>query len=435
MKASTTARTKRGISITASRENMAKETRNVEEEHDTVEEHFADIISAAAMVPLDDPFIEGCRYGLKACFWGPSGIGKSDIIRQGAERIGLEHRIVVPGQRQPEDFSGVPIQDKNTGELRIECLLTAVRDLNRLKRGILFIDEASTAPPAVQGAMLTMINDGVVGDTVIEPGVRILLAANPPEMSAGGWGFEPPMANRLAHFFVKVPPVAQWRRWLMEEGNEDIVPIVSTEAKLKNKWNRCWSDVKGQLSGFMDAQGEEMLHNQPKSDDPRSGYAWRSPRTWWLSGRAVATIRALGMNEELQELFVAALVGKGPAQEWVTYVAEADLPSAEDVLKKGWEIDDNRLDKVLAVNMSIVSYVKGLRDKSEQYDMAAKAWMYLKQLQDKGLADLAVEPGDEFIRSKLGRKNVPGHVKAAAEPVIYANAKHPAAKYARDEAH
>jgi hypothetical protein len=411
-----------------------EEVTNIEEEQDTVEEHFADVISASAMVPLDDPFVPGCRYGLKSCFWGPSGIGKSDIIKQGADSVGLEHRIVVPGQRQPEDFAGVPIQDKVSGELKVECLLTAVRDLNKLGKGILFVDEATTAPPAVQGSMLTMVNDGVVGDTIIEPGIRILLAANPPEMSAGGWGFEPPMANRLAHFFVKVPPVKKWRKWLLEEGDHDITPIESTEAKLKVKWNQCWAKVKGDLSGFMEAQGEDMLHNQPKSDDPKSGYAWRSPRTWWLAGRAVATLRALDMNEELTEMFIAALVGKGPSIEYMTYVAEADIPKPDEWLKqKEWNIDDTRLDKILAINMSVVSFVKGIQDKTEKYDMAAQLWKYLAALQNKELADLAVEPGDELIRAKLARKNVPGHVKTAAEPVIYKNAKHPAARYARDD--
>jgi hypothetical protein len=404
----------------------------VEEEVDYAEEHFADIISASVMVPLGDPLVPGCRYGLKSIFWGPSGIGKSEQVHQGAAKVGLQARVLVPGQRQPEDFSGVPVADAN-GNLKVECILGAVRELNSLGKGILFIDEASTAPPAVQGAMLTMINDGVVGDTKLEPGVRILLAANPPEMSAGGWSFEPPMANRLAHFYVKCPPVDQWIHWLMGEGDEDITPIDSVETKLKQNWNEKWSHVKGMLAGFMKSTGDEMLHDQPKSTDPKSGYAWRSPRTWYLAGKAEATIRALGMKEELRYLFVAACVGKGAATEWAEYIASADLPDPETVLTKGWKIDETRLDKVIAVNTSVISYVKGIKEKQKQYDMAALAWNYLGRVVQTGLADTAVDPGDELVRARLSRKGVPDHVKKAAEPVIFEIAKNPASKYARED--
>lgn len=385
---------------------------------ESVEGHFTDLISASAMVPLGDPTQPNCRYGLKSCFWGPSGIGKSEQIKQGAEKVGLEARILVPGQRQPEDFSGVPVSD-GQGSLRLECILSAVRDLNEIGRGIIFIDEASTAPPAVQGAMLTMINDGVVGDTVIAPGIRILLAANPPEMSAGGWGFEPPMANRLAHFYVKCPSAEQWIGWLMTEGTEaDVSPITRSEQKLIANWADSWSGVKGLLSGFIQSH-PTMLHKQPPSEDPRSGYAWQSPRTWEFTGRAIATVRALEMKQELEEIFAKALVGSGAATEFMTYAANADLPHPKDVLLNGWEIDPTRLDKIYAVCTSIVSYTKDTQDLDEKHKYAALVWNRLGELLKAKYPDLVKRACEQMIKVGLGRKRVPDFVKEAAEPVIY----------------
>lgn len=395
----------------------------------SVEDHFEDLVSASAMVPLGDPTQPNCRYGLKSCFWGPSGIGKSEIIKQGAEKVGLEVRVLVPGQRQPEDFSGVVVAN-GQGGITVECILGAVRDLNEIGKGIIFIDEASTAPPAVQGAMLTMINDGVVGDTVIEPGIRILLAANPPEMSAGGWGFEAPFANRIAHFSVKCPSAEAWVEWLMSEGiDEDPVPITRTETQLVENWVKVWPQVKGILAGFAMAN-RQVLHKQPPSEDPRSGFAWPSPRTWNLTGRAIATIRSLNMNKELEEIMAAGIVGQGPAIEFMNYIAQADLPKPEDVLENGWKIDENRLDRVYAVYASIVSYTKEIRDKEKKYQMAELVWKRLSELINANFADLAMRGANQMIKLGLARKGTPDSLKQACEPVIFEIGNRGLAKYA-----
>src|SRR5205823_11964182 len=57
----------------------------------------------------------------------------------------------------------------------------------------------STAPPAVQAAMLRIVLERVVGDLELPPGVRVVAAANPPEQAADGWDLAPPLANRLVH--------------------------------------------------------------------------------------------------------------------------------------------------------------------------------------------------------------------------------------------
>ncbi len=54
----------------------------------------------------------------------------------------------------------------------------AVR-LVRAGRGLLFLDELSTAPPAVQAALLRLVLERRVGALTLPPGVRIVAAANP----------------------------------------------------------------------------------------------------------------------------------------------------------------------------------------------------------------------------------------------------------------
>src|SRR5207248_8810483 len=50
----------------------------------------------------------------------------------------------------------------------------------RAERGLLFLDELTTAPPAVQAAMLRVVLERVVGDVTLPPAVRVVAAANPP---------------------------------------------------------------------------------------------------------------------------------------------------------------------------------------------------------------------------------------------------------------
>lgn len=393
---------------------------------------FDEIISAALMVPMGkkgplDPY---CEMGLPSLFWGLSGIAKSDKVRQGAGRVGLPVKIIYPGQKQPEEFGDLAVVMDRTGngiqELMSACMLSQVNELNNLAAGqtaggVLFVDEVSCATPATQAAMLGMVLDRAVGATPIHPSVRILLAANPPSYAAGGWGLDPPFANRMAHFAVRCPSVEAWTNWLLVEHSDQFVPIDGPMQKLRTNWGTQWSIVRGYLTGFM-RSNQSLLHQQPEPNDPQSGYCWASPRTWWMAGRAVATVKSLGMSPELEQYFVEGCVGVGPAQEWQNWIATADLPDPVDVLNNGWAIDKTRLDRIMAVYHSMSSYVIGTPDEKERLNIAALAWTRLKELIDSGFADIATKYAQLLAREDCGptNKNAPPVLKKAAQPALLA---------------
>lgn len=64
--------------------------------------------------------------------------------------------------------------------------------LHEAGAGYLFLDELSTAPPAVQAAMLGVALERRVGDLVLPRAVQVVAAANPPERAADGWDLSPP---------------------------------------------------------------------------------------------------------------------------------------------------------------------------------------------------------------------------------------------------
>lgn len=365
---------------------------------------FEDIVRVALMTPLGNPHTTTCKWGLPCIFWGLSGLGKSEKIQQAAATCALNLNTIFPGQHAPEDFSGIPVPN-GKGDIVTYAGLPGVTQMNAKGEGVLFVDEASGAPPAVQGAMLGLINDRRIGDVELANGIRILMAANPPSYSAGGWKLEAPTANRMAHFKVGAPTVTEWTEWLTGHGISDPVSLLVNKQEMLGNWNAVNSHVKGLFAGFMRGK-QTLLHSQPLADHPRAGYCWPSPRTWFFASRALATVRSLRMDPTLESIFIHACVGDGPSGEFLTWVKKADLPTPEQVLIKGWEVNTDRLDITLAVSTSVASYVVGLPAGEEKLSMAAAAWRFIMNVIDAKHADVSLPAAQALSRAKL---SISGH--------------------------
>src|SRR4051795_8241763 len=133
--------------------------------------------------------------------WGAPGTGKTSVVRALADRAGLPCETVIASIREPADFAGLPVVISNVdGPSAVE--LAAPRWALRLAEagtGVLFFDEVSTAPPAVQAALLRVVLERTVGDLTLPDGVSVVAAANPPEQAADGWDLSAPLANRFCH--------------------------------------------------------------------------------------------------------------------------------------------------------------------------------------------------------------------------------------------
>src|SRR6516225_6178272 len=128
--------------------------------------------------------------------WGAPGTGKTSAIRAMAGAMGLPCETVIASIREPSDFAGLPIVVGD--EVRFAPPAWA-RRLADAGRGLLFLDELSTAPPAVQAALLRVVLERAVGDLTLPDEVAVVAAANPPEQAADGWDLSPPLANRFCH--------------------------------------------------------------------------------------------------------------------------------------------------------------------------------------------------------------------------------------------
>src|ERR1700758_4179739 len=83
--------------------------------------------------------------------WGAPGTGKTSAIRAMARAIGWPCETGIASIREPPDCAGLPVVIGQ--DVRFAPPAWA-RRLAEAGHGLLFLDELSTAPPAVQAALL-----------------------------------------------------------------------------------------------------------------------------------------------------------------------------------------------------------------------------------------------------------------------------------------
>lgn len=368
----------------------------------------------AIMTPMGNPFSDRCIWGAPVCYWGLPAVAKSDRVEQAANEANLAYSTIYPGQQQPEDFGGVLVPGPQG--YAIECMLAAVRELNALGKGVIFLDEINNASRATESAMLGFIQKRMVGGVRVAPGIRILAAANPPKWSVNGFKMAPPTANRFCHLQVKCPSVDSWIHHMISEELHVKFDAVNTEDLIRAKWGSVYGHVKSMFTGYMKSQ-PSALHHEPDPDSDQSGFNWASPRSWTLAGRMKATSQILGYSDDITNLLVEGCVGEGLAFDFMTWVRNADLPTPEDALRTGWRPDVRRLDVAFAVLTSITQYVVNIPVREQAIAAACQAWTVFNHFLEANIGDMAVSAAQTLVNRNLSRKDSPV-IEPYAAPVI-----------------
>ena len=252
--------------------------------------------------------------------WGAPGTGKTSAIRAMADAIGWPCETVIAAIREPSDFAGLPVVHE--GRVRFAPPRWAER-LAAAGKGLLFLDEISTAPPAVQAALLRVVLERVVGDLPLPEGVTVVAAANPPEQAADGWDLSAPLANRFCHLTWDVEPRA-FAAGIAGGWAAPVVPM------LPDGWEQETTKARALVSAFVTVR--PALTCAPPDNATQAGRGWPSPRTWDMAGRLLTAARAAGASEEVTAALVMGAVGDGAGVEFLSWLVELDLPDPEDVL-------------------------------------------------------------------------------------------------------
>jgi hypothetical protein len=252
--------------------------------------------------------------------WGAPGTGKTSAIRAMAEAMGLPCETVIASIREPSDFAGLPIVVGDS--VRFAPPMWA-RRLADAGHGLLFLDELSTAPPAVQAALLRVVLERAVGDLALPDQVAVVAAANPPEQAADGWDLSAPLANRLCHLTWQAEPKAVADGlaggWAAPE-----IPL------LPDGWQAEEILARGLVAAFLHVR--PTLACAPPSDASSAGRGWPSPRTWEMTARLLAAANAAGTSPDARSALVMGAVGEGAGVEFLAWLIDMDLPDPEAVL-------------------------------------------------------------------------------------------------------
>jgi hypothetical protein len=374
------------------------------------------LLTIALLTPQDDPRDPVCRWGGPVLLWGPPGIGKSGIIEQTGEGLDLSVETLYLSTLQPEDISGIPMPDAKFGARRV-CDLPQIQGLYEAGRGILFLDELTTARPAVQGAGLGIVYNRKIAGKHLPPGVRVVGAANKAEDAAGGWNLAAPMANRLLHFDLTAPSPEKWASWLLTGPNEMPISITAGEEMVREQWGSIWPKYQGLGAGFVKSNGAK-LYAMPAAGHKDRGRAWASPRSWVSALRCMATAEALDMKEYALDMLTGA-VGDGPGAEWAEWVAKANLPDPKDILENGWHPDRSRLDVAFAAYSSAIGWALCKVDKAEQEKYAVMAWDLIAMAIKDRVADIVLPCGASLMRAGYTTKKGGAIAKAAMGPTAH----------------
>jgi MoxR-like ATPase len=228
------------------------------------------------------PFLLNVAPVLPVFIWGPPGIGKSALIRQFADSVGLPCVSLLGSQLAPEDIIGVPqIVD---GKSRF-CPPTMIA---RDDPYCLFLDELNACSQEVQKAFYSLILDRRIGEFTLPAGAIVIGAGNRAEDAAITRPLSSALINRLVHVQLRAS-ARDWLEWAIAAGVHEL--IVS----------------------YIQTRSDHLWSKPPKHEEPFS-----TPRAWDMLSKA---LQAYGPGIGIEDIKVLAsgLLTPAHAQQFVAF--------------------------------------------------------------------------------------------------------------------
>ncbi|WP_051807353.1 AAA family ATPase [Streptomyces sp. NRRL F-2664] len=366
-------------------------------------------LGATRTEPATNPQLEALALAVTAnqpvLLWGEPGIGKSAGMVQLATALGVPLETVIASVHEPSDFAGLPVvgDDPATTGVPMAPPDWAVR-LARTGHGLLFFDELSSAPPAVQAALLRVVLERRVGSLELPPAVRIVAAANPPASAADGWHLSPPLANRFVHLDWTHSPRTVAR------GMAGTWPEVAIPTVDPARTSGAVARARGAVSGFLTAR-PGLVHHMPTEAAGR-GRGWPSPRTWEMALRLLATGYAASSGREALAAALTGAVGEAAGIELLSYLEHLDLPDPDRVLADpdAFALPE-RGDRQLAFLIAVVAAVQ-----SEPTRPRWEAgWAVLAKAVEAGVPDVAARAAADLAAMRDLDWPVPAGIDAFVE--------------------
>ena len=233
--------------------------------------------------------------------WGPPGVGKSQIVAQVAARHAVPVVDIRLSQMEPSDLRGIPFRVESRVEWAVPTLLPDAA--RHGPAGILFLDEITSAPPAVSAAAYQLILDRRLGDYRVPDGWAIFAAGNRQGDRGVTYAMPAPLANRFSHFEVEAH-LDDWAHWAYQNGIDE------------------------RLIAFLRFKPELLFDFDPVKN-AGGEMAFPSPRSWEFAHRA---LHKFGDHPAQLAGALAACVGQAAGIECAAFIDSLDrLPDLDAI--------------------------------------------------------------------------------------------------------
>ena len=260
--------------------------------------------------------------------WGAPGIGKSSIVKQIANDKNLDFIDLRLALMDPTDLKGIPFYDKESHT----ALWAPPAFLPRKGKGILFLDELNSAPPAVQSSAYQLILDRRVGEYELPEGWAIIAAGNREGDRGVTYRMPAPLANRFVHFELEVS-VDDWREW-------------AYKYKISSK-----------IIAYISYKNEHLFTFDAKSENK----SFATPRSWEYVGNILKS----NLPATLLLDTISGAVGRDVAVSFLSFLKVMDrMPDIEKILEDADFKYSDEVDVLYALSSGIVSHY--LQNPSEE---------------------------------------------------------------------
>ena len=235
--------------------------------------------------------------------WGPPGVGKSQIIQEIGQRHNAPVIDIRLSQMEPSDLRGIPFRSESTVEWAVPAMLPDSK--RHGNKGILFLDEITSAAPTVSAAAYQLILDRRLGEYRVPEGWAIFAAGNRQGDRGVTYSMPAPLANRFSHLEFETH-LDDWVLWAYN------------------------NDIDERVIAFLRFRPELLFDFDPAHNP----VAFPSPRSWEFAHRALKKF------EHKTDLLLGALqacVGPAAGIELKAFVDNLDNLPDIDAITSGDE--------------------------------------------------------------------------------------------------
>lgn len=233
--------------------------------------------------------------------WGACGVGKSQIVAKVAAELDYDFLDIRAVQLDPVDLRGLPRISADATEW------VPPKFLPTKGKGILFLDELTSAPQMTQAGCYQLVLDRKLGEYVLPEGWVVIAAGNPASERGVHFSMPRPLRNRFMHLHLEAD-LSDWCGWAVQ------------------------ASIRPEIIAFLRFK-PTLLHDGDTTNDQN---AWPTPRSWEMASNVLKCLNrasAIAGQTEMEAQLLEGAIGPAVTAEFVGFLRLfRQLPSIDSIL-------------------------------------------------------------------------------------------------------